>query len=529
MEKYCKRKEYMEYVENKEIEKKEIRGIFTDMMKYAPSKLCGMFGNVITVPIYTSLFTTEQYGLYSVSIAMLSFLCIIFSDWVGLAGLRFFRHHQLEDDLPKYLTTLITILTINMLLMFGISFLFREQMYSFFHISFKYFLAVLFLIIPVAIRALLSQLLRAQLKSISYTIATILNQFATIGLAVFFAKFFNLGAVSILLAMGVAISLIDILLLYQCNIMRFFKLQKVEWKFIFPIIKYGIPVSATALSAWIITQSNKIIMNSIHGFSDAACIGAGYSSTLPILMTLFAMITVAAIPRFYNLYEAKTDVRPIVSKFLGYYVLLALPIITVMSIYSVDYAHIMIPKGAPEFVANVSLLIPWFSFGVFFLAMTDYTTLQYHLANKTHIEFVIKLVSGIICAVLTFVLISKSVAISAALAKFSQNFDGVIASYIAKFAANFKNGLVGAGIATFIANFIYWLLSIIVVLPDMNLKFPKNTSIRIALAAIPSYGVYYLFRTVWANAGGDIKICTVLFTFYAIYACLRFTILKATD
>ena len=66
----------MEYLENKELEEKEIKGIFTDMMKYAPSKLCGMMGNVITVPLYTSLFSTEQYGLYTISIAMLSFLCI---------------------------------------------------------------------------------------------------------------------------------------------------------------------------------------------------------------------------------------------------------------------------------------------------------------------------------------------------------------------------------------------------------------------------------------------------------------------
>ena len=29
----------MEYVENKELETKEIKGIFTDMLKYAPSKL----------------------------------------------------------------------------------------------------------------------------------------------------------------------------------------------------------------------------------------------------------------------------------------------------------------------------------------------------------------------------------------------------------------------------------------------------------------------------------------------------------
>ena len=438
----------MEYIENKELEEKEVKGIFTDMIKYAPSKLCGMLGNVITVPIYTSLFTTEQYGLYTISIAMLSFLCIIFSDWVGLSGLRFFRHHQLMEDLPKYLTTLVTILTLNMVLMFGISLLFKDSLYSFFHVPFKYFLAVLFLIIPVAIRALLSQLLRAQLKSISYTVTTIVNQFATIFLAVFFAKFFNLGAASILLGMGISISLIDILLLYQSEILKVFKFQKVEWKFILPIIKYGIPIAATSLSAWIITQSNKFIMNGISGFSKAALVGVGYGLTLPILMTLFAMITVAAIPRIINLYEAKVDVRPILSRVLGYYILVSLPVITIMSLYNVGYTHLFTNERFYE----ASTLVPFFSFGVFFLAMTDYTTLQYHLANKTHIEFIIKLISGIIGVVLNIILIPKM-------------------------------GLIGVGIATLSANFLYCLLSMIIVLPDMNLKLPKNTILRILIGS----------------------------------------------
>ena len=158
--------------------------------------------------------------------------------------------------------------------------------------------------------------------------------------------------------------------------------------------------------------------------------------------------------------------------------------------------------------------------------MTDYTTLQYHLANKTHIEFVIKLISGIVGAVLTFVLISKSVPISSAIVSLSNDIGGSVGSYLGQFGANFQSG---AGIATFIANFIYWLLSIIVVLPGFNLKFPKHTFIRILLATIPSYGIYYLFKVFGENAGGDIKICTVLFVFYAVYATLRYTLLKQRD
>lgn len=485
----------MEYVENKALEEKETRAIFTDMMKYAPSKLCGMFGNVITLPIYTNLFSTEEYGLYTVSIAMLSFLCIIFSDWVGLAGLRFFRFHQLEKDLPKYLTTLVSILSINMLLMFGLSFIFRHTMYSFFHVPFKYFFAVLLLIIPVAARALLQQILRAQLKSISYSFTTILNQFATIALAVFFAKFFHLGAISILLGMGVAISLIDILLLYQCDILKIFKFQKVEWKFIVPIIKYGIPVAATSLSAWIITQSNKIIMGGISGFTKAAFVGVGYGLTLPILMPLFAMLTVAVIPRIINMYEAKIDVRPIVTRFMGYYIVLALPLVTIMSIYSMDYTVLL--KTNPKFY-EACTLVPYFSFGVFFLGLTDYTTLQYHLANKTHIEFIIKLISGIVGVILNILLIPKM-------------------------------GLIGVGIATFSANFLYFLLSATVVLPEFHLKIPKNTLLRIILAGIPAGALYFIFRTEVINLSGVAQLFSVMTVFYSIYAAMKFFIYKTSD
>jgi O-antigen/teichoic acid export membrane protein len=85
----------MEYIENLEEEQRQLKNIFTDMFKYAPSKIIGTIGNAIIVPIYTSLLSPQEYGLYSLSIAVLSFLCIIFSDWVGLSGLRFFRQHQL--------------------------------------------------------------------------------------------------------------------------------------------------------------------------------------------------------------------------------------------------------------------------------------------------------------------------------------------------------------------------------------------------------------------------------------------------
>lgn len=484
----------MEFVENREVEQEQLKAIFRDMIKYAPSKICGMLGNAIIVPVYTSLLSPEQYGLYSLCIAVLSFLCIIFSDWVGLSGLRFFKHHQITQDMPKYLTTLITMLVSNLSLMFILSYIFRQNFYDFFHIPVKYFFAILFLIIPVAIRALLFQLLRAQLKSVSFTISTILNQILTILLSIFFVKVFHFGAIALLLGMAVSITLTDILLIYQSDVLSWFKLQKIEWKFVLPIIKYGIPIAATSLSAWIINQSNKFIMNSIHGFSEVGIVGVAYGLTLPLLMTIFAIITVAAIPRIINMYEEKIDVRPIISRFSGYFVLIALPIILVISLYSTDYVSML---SSNEKFITAFKLIPYFAFGTFFMGLTDYTTLQYHLANKTHIDFIIKLISGIVGVILNIVLIPDM-------------------------------GLVGVGIATLTANFLYFLLSVIIVLPNLRLIYPTLTMNRIYLSLLPSIGLYYLFSTIF-NMPALFEMITLLLVFYACYFTLQRTIMKRPE
>ena len=319
----------------------------------------------------------------------------------------------------------------------------------------------------------------------SFTFSTIINQFLTILLSIFFVRFFHLGAIALLLGMGVSISLIDLLLIYQSNILSWFKLQKIEWNSVFPIVKYGIPIAATSLSAWIINQSNKFIMNSIHGFSQVGIVGVAYGLTLPLLMTIFSIITVAAIPRIINMYEERIDVRPIISRFTGYFILIALPIITVISLYATDYVSML---SSNDKFLDAFKLIPYFAFGTFFMAITDYTTLQYHLANKTYIDFIIKLTSGIVGVVLNILLIPKY-------------------------------GLVGVGIATLGANFLYFLLSVIIVLPGLKLIYPSSVIRRMVISAIPFVAVYCIFNKYFhisALAEMILLMCIFYFSYWLL-------------
>ncbi len=471
----------MEYKENIEEEQKQIKEIWGDMLKYAPSKICGTLGNAIIVPVYTSLLPPEQYGLYTLSIAFLSFLCIIFSDWVGLSGLRFFRLAQINNGLNKYLSILITILSVNLILMYILSFLLKDFFYSFFKITPIYLLAILVLIIPVAIRALLFQILRAQLKPVAFTFSTILNQILTIGLSVFIIKTFHLGAFSLLLAMGISITFIDILLIFQSNIISYLKFTKPEMKYILPIAKYGVPIALTSLSTWVINQSNKFIINDIKGFKELGYVGVAYGVTLPLLMTIFSIITVAAIPRIIRMYEEKIDVKNIVSKITGYYILISLPIIFIMSIYAKEFVGLL----ADSRFLDAYKLVPYFAFGTFFMGLTDYTTLQYHLSNKTYIDFIIKIISGVIGICLNIFLIPEM-------------------------------GLIGLGIATLGANFIYYFLSAIIVLPNLSLKYPVKQLINMFFGFFILCGVYLIIHKA-EIISAPIQMALLLFVFYFIY------------
>ncbi len=436
-----------------------LKAIFKDMLKYAPSKIFGLFGNIAVVPVYTNLLSPSQYGVYVISLAVLSFLCILFSDWIGLSGLRFFRQNQLEGMVPKYISTLAMILASNLSVMFIVALIFRQKFYEYFNISPKIFLFVLILIIPVAMRALLFQILRAQIKPGAFTITTIVNQILTIVIAVLFLKFTNLGAVSILAAMAISITLIDIILVFQTDILWLLKFEKPDFSTIKTLFIYGIPIAIASLSLWIINQSNKFITSHFHGLVDAGFVGVAYNLTFPILMTLFAIITIAAYPRLINLYEAKTDVRPLISRLTGYYMLISLPIVVIMSLYAKD----LIVLFANAKYYDAFILLPYLAFSAFFLSFTDYTTYQYHLSGKTYILTTLKVVSAIIGLVLNIILIKKM-------------------------------GLVGVGIATLISNILYFILTVVIVVPNLNWQIPFKRIFHILLCFIPAGALWYFLK-----------------------------------
>ena len=423
--------------------------IFKDAIKYAPSKIVGTIINLIMVSIYTNILLPKEYGLYMVATSVISFIAIIFSDWIGVSALRFFREHFKKDNIESYFSTILFLLITNLLSMYIIGFLFFKPLAKLFEIPSNFLLVVMLLIIPIAIRSLLFQVLRAQIKPLTYTFSVIFNQFLTVGIAIFLIKQFNLGAMALLIGMAISILLIDIIMLFQTKYHKSVDHEKIHFKTLSILYKYGIPIAISSLGMWVITQSNRFILQYFKGSYFNGQLGVGYNLTFSVMLPLFSIITLAAIPRVINYYEDGKDIKPLITKLTEIYFVYFLPVTFFLCIYSYE---IVLFFANSKFL-NAQILIPFLSISAFCLGLTELTTLQYYLVKKTTIDMTLRLVSGAFGIILNIILLPRF-------------------------------GLIAVGFSALSSHLLYLLLSCIIKIKDINWKFPIKPVLKVLMALI---------------------------------------------
>ena len=455
--------------------------IFKDITKYAPAKIVGTLVNLLTVHIYTNLMMPEQYGLYMVATGVISFLAIIFSDWIGISALRFFREHFKTDNVKSYFSTVLLLMVINLSVMYLLSFVFFDLITEHFKIEPKFLMIVLALMIPIPVRALMFQILRAQIKPLCYTFSIILNQLTTVAFACYFITQYHMGAEAILFGMGLSITFIDSIMLFQTRFYKSIHFGKMNVKILGGLYKYGTPLALSSLGMWLITQSDRFVVQHIKGSEYNGHLGVGYNLTFSIMMPLVSILGLAAIPRIINYYEDNNDVRPIITKLAGMYFRWFLPLAFFLCIYAEEMVKIFSNKN----FENAHILIPFLAISAFCLGLADLTTLQYHLVKKTYINMYLRLVSGAFGIALNIILLQTL-------------------------------GLFAVGISALASQFLYLLLSYVIKIKHIDWIFPITSVTKTFIAIIAGFGMTLLAR-YFIGAGNMLLFLTHAGAFVLTY------------
>lgn len=420
--------------------------------------------NYFLVPLYTWVFSQQEYGRITELYAWVAIIMVILTYGMETA---FFRYAELEKDAKRVFNTATSAVLITSLLFLAIIFvLINPVSKAIQYNEYKEYVLLLAIIVAIdAFTALPFAYLRYQNKARRFSFIKIVGVSVNIALNLIFIlilpKLFNtdqesllkLNTSSLIVFVFIAnlFSSVTALLLLFPEVKRF-KFQ-IDRKLLNKLLAYGLPILVIGIAGMINEVSDKILLRyflpeNSNPESQIGIYGANYK--LAILMVLFIqMFRYAAEPFFFR--EAgKKDAKEIYSNVMTYFVIFTWLIFLGVTLY-IDVLKYFI---GPAFWIGLQI-VPIVLAAKMFLGVFYNLSVWYKLTNKTLYGAVISIIGAIVTIVLNIVLIPKYGYLGSAWANFACYFTMMLISFlwgrkVFKVQYNLKKILIYSTLAIFL-------------------------------------------------------------------------------
>jgi len=333
-----------------------LKQLFGQTAIYGMGTIVPRLLNYLLVPLYTRIFTDDQYGIITELYAYVAFLLVLLTYGMETS---FFRHAEKEKDGRKVFSTSLFSLLVTSLLFVIVLSLFLDPIASLmrYESNSEYILLFGIIVALDAVSAIPFAYLRQQNRAVRFSIIKIINVSVNIGLNLFFLvlcpkvlagnpdsilrNFYDpsIGIGYVFISNLVASVVTLILLVPQILSIEL----RVDLKLLKRMLYYGLPLLVVGIAGMINEVSDKIIFKYLvtvpEGIENAeeyvmgqlGIYGANYK--LAVLMTLFIqMFRYAAEPFFFAHADEKNS-RDTYAQVMKYFVIFGLAIFLLVTLF----------------------------------------------------------------------------------------------------------------------------------------------------------------------------------------------------
>ncbi len=468
--------------------------IFKNTLSYVPSKILVMLNSLIIVPLFSHILEAKEMSMYFISIQFLNVLCTCSSDWITKSVLRYHEHYNIKNMLEEFYSSIFGMTLVAHVIVMAIYFLFKDVIQLHFGIDTATFVLTMTLVIPCGIRQLLYQYLRVKNNSFLYTFSIFLYQVIFIILFLVLVK--NVAdATSILVAMNIAIFIIDIYILKKIDFNLSFKIS-FKKQILIETVKYALPLVLTNICYWLLLHFAKMYFQNMSMFLYTSIMGFALILVYNIIQPVGSVFMFAGFPELVAKYEHNIPVKSYWTSLLQLYVMCIMPLTLTFCFYFQDITRLFFPK---EYFIG-AIVLPFFAISVFAHELLKLVNSKYHLKNKTHIEMIVSL--GVIpfAILINVILINKFALIGAAIAFCLSELLLLFINGLVKFKnfsyLNYTKIFKTTFIMVFIGTLVYFILNFIYA----NLYIPNiNQSIMSVIKLLIFLTCYYSICTLLKN------------------------------
>ena len=381
------------------------------MAKYLPSYIAPALVGLIAIPILTRLFAPEEYGLYVLVMATVSVLTSVAIGWLSESVVRFFPAY--EARLGEFYNTVLIFILISIvamsLLFLGVLSLIEDNI----SINLASLMRLGVLVFVANCLMIPQSFLRAKRQVGWLTSFKVWHSVAGLGIGIALVLLLHRGVENLLWGQFLSIAVI-FPLLYVLTIGKGISIRKgISLSMASEMSKYGFPMAVSFLTFWLLSLSDRYILELFRGSQEVGIYSASYAISEGSITLLMGVFVVAAGPIAIQIWEKQgvEASQEFLTKLTRYILLICLPAAVGLSMLAKPIIHVLV---APEYHEGYRI-IPLVASALFFSGVTYSFGLIFSYIKKTYLGMTLAVVAALLNVGLNFLLVPRYGYMAAAL------------------------------------------------------------------------------------------------------------------
>ncbi len=358
--------------------KSTIKNTFIYSIGTFTSRLAGF----VLIPLYTSRFSTEEYGMMSIMEISSQVLLALLGFSLYNAFFRWYWDKSYIHKQKSILFTILVFLFFQITLFFILILSFQHELSYLLFESDRYsYLICLLLLVSAfeAIGVLISTLLRLKEQAVFFTILQIIKLLVSLLLTIYLVVYRNKNIEAVYEAQLTA-NLLYLILIF--NVLRKNIVIKFEWKILLDMLSFSLPLVLTSISGIILNITDRYSLRFLSDMSSVGIYSLGFKVANTIRVFIITSVNLALQPVIYKMMDEPGNKR-FYSKVMTYFTFGLMFFVLFFSLYSPEIIKV-ISKQNMEYW-NAYKIVPVLSFSMLFTMLRDVAFTGLNIKKKTRI------------------------------------------------------------------------------------------------------------------------------------------------
>ena len=368
-----------------ELAEVSVRSVGKDALLYVPGRIIPAIVQILTVPVLTSFFASDEFGRFNLAFRFILFLSTFTILWLNMAVLRFYAASAVRDEedlffgvigLIKYCAIAVGLFLGILAYVFGPSRLFG---------SYRELIGVgLVVFVTYSIYEVGLSVLRAKRKPLTYSVATTINAGLRLPLAVGFFLWLKTGVSGMLWSMAIMYAVSHVLVVARHIGRARWRLSEREKELLAEVLRYGLPIWLTHVLFFLIMNADLYLIKVLQGAAGDTQAGL-YSAVTTLIdqpmMIVFNTFSMAVFPSVAAAWEfqGRASTEDLVKGVTRMFFVLCIPLMALLGVLA--YPVFQVLARGDTWQAYVAA--PWIAAASFLFGLSYFASFGLHLAKKT--------------------------------------------------------------------------------------------------------------------------------------------------